>query len=67
MSNARRHSVILLATGLLLPALAAPATILRTEATHDDDRYQLTFEVVLNAERDKVWNIMTDYDRLPRV
>jgi len=67
MSNARRHSAILLATGLLLPALAAPATILRTEATHDDDRYKLTFEVVLNAERDKVWNIMTDYDRLPRV
>ncbi len=67
MSNARRLSAVLLATGLLFPALAAPATILRTEATHDDDRYKLTFEVVLNAGRDKVWNIMTDYNRLPRV
>jgi len=67
MSNAGHLSAVLLATGMLFPALAAPATILRTEATHDDERYKLTFEVVLNAGRDKVWNIMTDYDRLPRV
>ena len=62
-----RRATVLLITGLLFPALAAPATILRTEATHDDDRYKLTFEVVLNAERDKVWSIMTDYNRLTRV
>ena len=67
MSNAGHLSAVLLATGMLFPALAAPATILRTEATHDDERYKLTFEVVLNAGRDKVWNIMTDYNRLPRV
>ena len=40
---------------------------MRTEATHDDERYKLTFEVVLNAGRDKVWQIMTDYNRLTRV
>jgi Polyketide cyclase / dehydrase and lipid transport len=57
----------LLATGLLASASAFAADIQRLEATHDDDRYKLTFEVVLNAERDKVWNIMTDYDRLTRV
>ena len=67
MPNVWRRATVLLITGLLFPALAAPATILRTEATHDDDRYKLTFEVVLNAERDKVWSIMTDYNRLPRV
>jgi hypothetical protein len=67
MPNVWRRATVLLITGLLFPALAAPATILRTEATHDDDRYKLTFEVVLNAERDKVWNIMTDYNRLTRV
>ncbi len=67
MPNVWRRATVLLFTGLLFPALAAPATILRTEATHDDDRYKLTFEVVLNAERDKVWNIMTDYNRLTRV
>jgi hypothetical protein len=66
MSNARRHSAVLLATGLLLPALAAPATILRTEAAHDDGRYTVSFEVVLDAARDKVWQIMTDYENLPR-
>jgi len=67
MPNVWRRATVLLITGLLFPALAAPATILRTEATHDDDRYKLTFEVVLNAERDKVWSIMTDYNRLTRV
>ena len=67
MSNARHLSAVLLATGMLFPALAAPATILRTEATHDDERYKLTFEVVINAGRDKVWQIMTDYNRLTRV
>lgn len=67
MPNVWRRATVLLITGLLFPALAAPATILRTEATHDGDRYKLTFEVVLNAERDKVWSIMTDYNRLTRV
>ena len=67
MSNARRHSAVLLATGLLFPVLAAPANILRTEAGHDDGRYTVSFEVVLDAARDKVWQIMTDYDRLTRV
>jgi hypothetical protein len=67
MSNVRRWTTVLLVTGLLFPALAAPATILRTEATHEDGRYQVTFEVVLDAARDRVWRIMTDYDRLTRV
>ena len=57
----------LLATALLVSAHASAADIQHLEATHDDDRYKLTFEVVLNAERDKVWNIMTDYNRLTRV
>jgi hypothetical protein len=67
MRNTRHCATALLATGLLASSSAYAADIRRLEATHDDDRYKLTFEVVLNAERDKVWNIMTDYDHLTRV
>ena len=67
MLNTQHYATVLLATGLVASASASAADIQRLEATHDDDRYKLTFEVVLNAERDKVWDIMTDYDRLPRV
>ena len=57
----------LLAIGILAPALAAAATIERLETTHAGKRYTLTFEVVLDAERDKIWRIMTNYEHLPRV
>jgi len=57
----------LLAIGFLAPALAAAATIERLETTHAGKRYTLTFEVVLDAERDRIWRIMTDYEHLPRV
>ena len=67
MPDVWRRATVLLATGLLFPVLAAPATILRTEAVHDNGRYTVSFEVVLDAARDKVWRIMTDYDRLTRV
>ena len=52
---------------LLIPWCAHAGTIERLETTHDDGRYTVTFEVVLAAPRDKVWRIMTDYERLPRV
>jgi carbon monoxide dehydrogenase subunit G len=59
------------ATAWLLLGLWAPAavagTIERLETTHDSGRYTVAFEVVLDAPRDKVWRIMTDYERLPRV
>jgi len=57
----------LLAFGLLVPTGAAAATIERLETTHADNRYTLSFNVVLDAERSKVWQIMTDYGHLPRV
>jgi Polyketide cyclase / dehydrase and lipid transport len=57
----------LLALGLLAPAGAAAAVIERLETTHAGDRYTLSFDVVLDAERSKVWQIMTDYEHLPRV
>jgi len=57
----------LLAIGLLAPASVTAATIERLEAAHADNRYTLTFEVVLDAERDRIWRIMTDYEHLPRV
>ena len=37
------------------------------ETGHADGRYTVSFEVVLDADRDKVWQIMTDYEHLPRV
>ncbi len=67
MLNPWRRTTVLLATGLLASAPVSAADIRRLETTHDGDRYRLAFEVVLDAERDRVWNIMTDYDRLPRV
>jgi len=67
MPNVWRRATVLLITGLLFPALATPASILRTEAVHDNGRYTVSFDVVLDATRDKVWQIMTDYDRLTRV
>ena len=60
------RATVLLALGLLAPASAA-GTIELLETTHADGRYTVTFEVVLNADRDKVWQIMTDYEHLPRV
>lgn len=61
------RSTALLAICLLTPALASAATIIHIESTHDDGRYTVSFEVVLDAARDKVWQIMTDYEHLPRV
>jgi hypothetical protein len=59
------------ATALLILGLWAPAgvagTIERLETTHANGRYTVSFEVVLDAPRNKVWQIMTDYERLPRV
>ena len=57
----------LLVMSLLGPAPAPAATIEHLETTHAGKRYTLTFEVVLDAERDKIWRIMTDYKHLPRV
>lgn len=62
----RFRTTALLALGLWAPTAAA-GTIERLETTHDSGRYTVTFEVVLDAPRDKVWGIMTDYERLPRV
>lgn len=67
MLNPWQRMTVLLATGLLASAPVSATDIQRLETTHDGDRYRLAFEVVLDAGRDKVWNIMTDYDRLPRV
>ncbi|MBI3546460.1 MAG: SRPBCC family protein [Gammaproteobacteria bacterium] len=58
---------ILFVVGLAAPIAASATTIERLEVKHADNRYTLTFEVVLHAERSKVWQIMTDYEHLPRV
>ena len=57
----------LLAIGVLTPAIVSAATIEHLETAHADNRYTLTFEVVLDAERDRIWRIMTDYEHLSRV
>lgn len=62
-----RHVAVLTVSGLLASSPVSAADIQRLEATRDGDRYQLTFEVVLDAERGKVWQIMTDYENLPRL
>ncbi|MBI5782620.1 MAG: SRPBCC family protein [Gammaproteobacteria bacterium] len=60
-------ATVLLVFGLWAPASAAAATIELLETTHDNGRYTVSFEVVLDAARDNVWRIMTDYEHLPRV
>ena len=60
------RATVLLAFGLWARASAA-GTIEVLETSHSGDRYIVSFEVVLDAERDKVWQIMTDYEHLPRV
>ena len=67
MSNAWRGTIISIVTGFLASAPVSAGTIERLEAGHADNRYTLSFEVVLDAERDKVWRIMTDYENLPRL
>lgn len=62
----RLRATALLAFGLWVPAAAA-GTIERLETAHDSGHYTVSFEVVLDAPRDRVWRIMTDYERLPRV
>ncbi len=62
----RSRATVLLALSLCVSAAAA-GTIELLETTHDNGRYTVSFEVVLDAPRDKVWQIMTDYERLPRV
>lgn len=60
------RATVLLVLGLWAPVSPA-GTIELLETTHDNGRYTVSFEVVLDAARDKVWRIMTDYERLPRV
>jgi hypothetical protein len=62
----RLRATALLALGLWAPAAMA-GTIEQLETTHANGRYTVSFEVVLDAPRDRVWQIMTDYERLPRV
>lgn len=61
-----RRAIAWLALGLGTPAAAA-VTIEMLETAHDQGRYTVSFEVVLAADRDKVWRIMTDFEQLPRV
>jgi len=67
MRNRWRHAALTLAISSLTSHSATAATLVHTEATHDDGRYTLSFEVVLDAERGKVWRMMTDYEQLPRL
>ena len=60
------RTTVLLVLGLWTPVSAA-AIIEVLETAHDSGRYTVAFEVVLDADRDKVWQIMTDYEHLPRV
>lgn len=62
----RLRALACLGFTLWAPASLA-ATIERLEAHHNDGRYTVSFEVVLDAARDRVWRIMTDYEHLPRV
>ncbi len=61
------HRATVCLTFILWTTASIAASIEVLETTHDSGRYTVAFEVVLDANRDKVWQIMTDYERLPRV
>jgi len=67
MRNRWRHAAQALAISLLTSYNATAATLVHIEAAHDDGRYTLSFEVLLDAEQGKVWRQMTDYEQLPRL
>ncbi len=62
-----RAVTVIFAANLLTPSWASATTIEHLEVKHAENRYTLSFEVVLDAKRDRVWQIMTDYEHLPRV
>src|SRR5689334_4834506 len=47
------------------PAAALPAEDLRVSATRADDGVQVRAEVLLDAPVSVVWQVLTDYERLP--
>lgn len=61
------HRAIVTTTLLVLaPALLA-AEIVHTEVAHKDQRYHVSFEVLLDAPVERLWRHLTDYERLVRL
>jgi hypothetical protein len=62
---ARAASVIAALLGISAPLPAAE--IARTDVTHQDRRYQVSFEVLLDAPVERVWPPLSDYRQLARL
>lgn len=62
-----KQSFLVTAVTLLFCAPAVPGDILDAEVAHADGRYQVSFDVLINADKDRTWALMTDYERLPRL
>jgi uncharacterized protein YndB with AHSA1/START domain len=67
LANSLRRSATYLVFSLLVSVPVEAASILRTESLHTGDHYTLSVEVVLDAPREKIWRLMTDYDHLPQL
>ena len=51
----------------LVPAMATATEIVQTDVTQDHGQYRIVFEVLLDANADKVRQYMTDYAHLDRL
>jgi hypothetical protein len=58
--------VVMLLLALAIPSVFA-AEFVESDVSHDDGRYQLHFEVWLNAEATQVRRRLTNYDHLDRL
>ncbi|MGA7981047.1 MAG: SRPBCC family protein [Chromatiaceae bacterium] len=56
-----------LAAYLLSATTAGAGEVTHFEIAHADDRYHLTARALIDAPRDEVWRVLTDYARLSRV
>src|SRR5712692_11642630 len=51
----------------ILPKQVAAMAVIHTDVTHSNGKYNVTFEVLVNADSRKVRRIMTDYAHLDRI
>ncbi|MCZ6658320.1 MAG: SRPBCC family protein [Gammaproteobacteria bacterium] len=52
---------------MFIPAQAVAVTIRTLEITHDKGSYQVTFDVLLAAEPEKAWALLSDYQQWSRL
>ena len=63
----RAGRIAVLSIALLIVAAGAAATLETVVVTHDDGRYKLTARAYMQAPREAIFVILTDYDHMGRL